>query len=205
MAQTKTRRRDTLLDISNTDLATASVKMARPPGLLFTIAHSHQIAAAANSMGPVGKNNDFNLDLWIDKGNGGVYREGDKLYVNLKADRDCYVKLVYLTASGQKIVIFPNEFDKNTKIRGNRLYQIPNETAGFDFVIEPPFGAEMLIVFASTKPLPVDYGQNLGGGMVALNESLSVIAKMNRRGVTVKQRKVLFAEKRVNLTTMPRK
>ena len=199
------RVRATLMDISNTDLASGSVKMARPPGMPLTMDNSQKIAAAANSMGPVGKNNDFKLDLWIDKGNGGVYREGDKLYVNLKADRDCYVKLVYLTASGQKIVIFPNEFDKNTKIRGNRLYQIPNETAGFDFVIEPPFGAEMLIVFASTKPLPVDYGQNLGGGMVALNESLSVIAKMNRRGVTVKQRKVLFAEKRVNLTTMPRK
>ncbi|MEE8433952.1 MAG: DUF4384 domain-containing protein, partial [bacterium] len=201
----KVRVRATLRDISDTDVASGSVKMTPPPGMPLTMANSQKIIAAANSMGDVGKNNDFKLDLWIDKGDGGIYREGEKLYVNLKADRDCYVKLVYLTASGQKIVIFPNEYDRNTKIQGNRNYLIPNETAGFDFVIEPPFGAEMLIAFASTNPLPVDYGQDLGGGMVALKESIGVIAKMNRRGVTVKQRKVLFAEKRVRLTTMPRK
>lgn len=197
--------RATLMNTAYRGIASGQVMVVKPPGMDLTMANSKQIAAAADSMGDIGKNNDFKLDLWIDKGNGATYREGEKLFVNLKADRDCYVKLVYLTASGDKIVIFPNEYDRNTKIQGNRNYLIPNATAGFDFVIEPPFGAEMLIVFASTKPLPVDYGEKLGGGMVKLNESISVIAKMNRRGVAVTQRKVLFAEKRVNLTTMPRK
>ena len=200
----RVRVRATLRDISYTDVASGSVNMILPPGMPLTMSNSQKIIAAANSMGDVGKNNDFKLDLWIDKGDGGIYREGEKLYVNIKADRDCYVKLVYFTASGDKIVIFPNEYDRNTKIQGNRLYQIPNESSAFDFVIEPPFGAEMLIAFASTKPLPVDYGQDLGGGMVALKESLGVIAKKNRRGVSIKKRKVLFAEKRVNLTTMRR-
>jgi hypothetical protein len=143
---------------------------------------------------------DFDLDLWIDKGNGAVYREGEKLYVNVRAGVDCYLKLVYLDAAGNAVVIFPNAFQRDTRIRGGRVVQIPDDRARFDFQIQPPFGAEALAAFASTEPFPADAGREVGNGMVLLTESISVIARRNR-GMGVVGRR---SEARVTLTTMQR-
>jgi hypothetical protein len=147
--------------------------------------------------------NDFDLKLWIDKGNGAVYREGEKLYVNVRAEVDCYLKLIYLDAGGNSVVIFPNSFQRDTRIRGGRTYQIPDDHAAFDFQIQEPFGAETLVAFASTNPFPPDRGREVGNGMVLLSESIDVIAR-NARGASVVGREARRAEARVTLTTMER-
>jgi hypothetical protein len=194
-------------DDSDRLLASAAVNIRKrsiPAGMPLVPANLGQTQAVSSALGAAGASSgDFRLDLWIDKGNGGVYREGEKLYVNVRASQDCYLKLIYVDAEGNRIVIFPNSFQREHRIAAGRVYQIPDDRAGFDFQIREPFGAETLVAFASTEPFPPDVGHQIGNGMVLLEESIEVIAR-NHRAVGVVKSSAKRAEARVTLTTMGR-
>ena len=192
--------RDRLMASAVVHIQTRSI----PSGLALVPANLAQAQTVSSALGPAAASSgDFRLDLWIDKGNGGIYREGEKLYVNVRTGEDCYLKLIYLDAGGKRIVIFPNSFQRETRIKAGRVYQVPDDRAGFDFRIQPPFGAETLVAFASTEPFPPDAGRQVGNGMVLLKESIATIAR-NHRGVGVVKSSARRAEARVTLTTMGR-
>jgi hypothetical protein len=150
---------------------------------------------------PGGPASAFRLDLWIDKGNGAVYHEGEEMTVSVIASEDCYLKLVYVDAENKRIVVFPNAFAPEGRIRGGRVQEIPPPVGNFRFRVKRPFGTEMLIAFASTQPFPPDVGKPNENGTVLLDEPLDVIARRHR-GIEVEGAPARRAEARVTLTTV---
>lgn len=193
-------------DLKNLVIASGTVHIPFhqiPPGSGLTPSNLAQAQSAQAVVMPVPRaGGGFRLDLWIDKGNGGLYRSGEKMFVNVRAEMACYLKLVYLDAGGNLIVIFPNAYQRSARLFAGQTVQIPDDQAGFDFEIGEPFGAETLIAFASTEPFPQDAGQHLGNGMILLNQPLALYAQRLRRPPPG-GRSVRRAEARVTLTTMP--
>lgn len=196
--------RGLLADRENRTIASGAIRIARdriPADWSLRPSNYAQHLSAAQQLGPpTSGTGDFRLDLWIDKGAGGTYEEGDKLTVNLRAAEACYLKLIYVDAGNNHIVIYPNAFQRDTRIAANNTVIIPAATAGFDFTIQPPFGAETLVAFASTTAFPPDRGREIGNGMILLEEDLAEIARRNRGSAGAGKR----AEARVTLTTIPR-
>ncbi|MEW6776929.1 MAG: DUF4384 domain-containing protein [Bdellovibrionota bacterium] len=93
---------------------------------------------------------DFPLELWVDRGPGGVYRDGEKMIVGVRTGQDCYLKLVHISVDGQMQVIFPNKFDRNNKIKAGEVHNIGGPGYGFEFEMTEPYGAETIRAFAST-------------------------------------------------------
>jgi hypothetical protein len=91
----------------------------------------------------------FYVDVWVDRGDGGVYRPGDKLYVYFKSDRDCYLTLIDFPPQGGVTIIFPNAYHSNNFVRANRIYRIPAPSYGFDFIVEGPPGTEVIKAIAT--------------------------------------------------------
>jgi len=91
----------------------------------------------------------FNIDVWVDRGDGGIYYPGDNLYVYFRADRDCYLTLIDFPPEGGATVIFPNAYHSNNFIRGGRVYRIPAPGYDFEFSIAGPSGMEVIKAIAT--------------------------------------------------------
>jgi hypothetical protein len=193
-----------LLSDRNVLLASTSTRIANvPAGWDLKPANVNQSVATAQTLSaaPGAGAKDFQLDLWIDRGNGGIYKEGDDLIVSVSASEDCYLKLVYVDAENNRIVVFPNAFAPDTRIRKGQVQVIPPPGASFRFRVKGPFGAETLVAFASTQPFAPDPGKQIGNGMVLLDDPLDAIARRSR-GIGVEGVPARRAEKRATLTTV---
>ena len=103
------------------------------------------------------KGEELKVDVWVDRPDG-IYREGDSIKIFVRANKECYIQLVYYDAQGNAILVFPHKLEWNNKIEANKVYRVPG-----NFVIEPPFGREILKVFASEKPFPIPKGREHSG------------------------------------------
>src|SRR5262249_31320721 len=149
---------------------------------------------------PSSAQNDASLkiEVWVDRGKGAVYVEGDELIAMVRANRDAYIRLFYTDAGNQTYQVFPNEYHPDGKIRGNVVTRIPEPQDAFTFRIKAPFGIESIMALASAKPLEdlketIDTGpfQQVKGGI---------------RGLAVERRKAPKADvvrDSIVLTTIP--
>jgi len=142
----------------------------------------------------------INLALWTDKGRKPAYREGEQMVAFLKADRDCYVQLIYHDAEGRDFLIFPNRFRRDNFIKAGRVYQIPGPGDRFRFTVSPPFGTEVLKAFASTDPIPTPRGRFVGGGLLLMSGPTRDIVEELKRKI---QTSAGWAEASCPVNTMP--
>lgn len=94
--------------------------------------------------------NGLSVKVWTDKTK---YKAGDKLSIHFEASEDCYLTLIDINPRGEATVIFPNDFNKSNRIEAGRVYTIPNDDMGFDFITEPPYGVDILKAIASQEPI----------------------------------------------------
>lgn len=120
-----------------------------PPNVSFVPDNAADLARQDEAFGREGVR-DFGLEVWVDRGFGGTYREGEALIVFVRAERDCYVKLIHVSVDGSMQLIFPNKFEIGNQLEAGRIYKIGGPGYGFAFTMKPPFGAETIRAVAST-------------------------------------------------------
>ena len=97
-------------------------------------------------------NNPLQVSLWVDRQDR-VYQPGDNLFIYFSASQDCFVALYDIEQGGGVTRLFPPE-DADGWVRGGQTYQIPAESADYDYVVSGPEGVETMIVMASQDRLP---------------------------------------------------
>lgn len=148
--------------------------------------------------------NDFRIDLSIDKGNGGIYTEGDNIKALFQTEVDCYIRVLYIDAYGNRILMYPTESDPKTILKKGEIYELHKKKK---YEIIPPFGAEMIMTFASTNAFD-DLGEvNIGGGYRGFGSNIKtseIVTKL--RGLQIrsenKDKMPKRSEVRVFLTTI---
>ena len=133
------------------------------------------------------------VDTWTNHGEENlIYTEGETMNVYVKVNKPCYIRFIYHTADGSKVLLLDNYYIDESKV--NKVYQIPQ-----DFECTSPFGVETLQINAQTitfSPLNIKYE----GDYAFITDNLEdVIAKT--RGFKKKE-EVLLAEKRILITTL---
>lgn len=81
------------------------------------------------------------------------YHEGEHLSVRVVSEVDAYVYVVYKQADGKAFQIFPNALQNDNRVQAGQAVQIPASDDPFRWQIGPPFGKEVVKVFASKEPL----------------------------------------------------
>ncbi len=165
-----------LIDGNNRiDLAFAEAGMAKSavPANLSLLPENYPAAQQAlkEFNAPAANSSKLKIKLWVDRLNGGVYREGERVTAYVFANKACYLYLIYHDAAGNDILIFPNQYHPNHRLPANQIYQIPSPSDTFKVEVAPPCGIEILQAFASTEPLPELEGENLGNGIRRLKLS----------------------------------
>ena len=131
--------------------------------------------------------------LALDRGDGGLYRPGDKLYLFLKANLDCCVKVIYHQVDGRNVQLFPNEYQSDPRIQKDRLYQIPPENAPFNLEVLEPFGVEIVQVLACTDPLERAGQDGALKGLPVVSEDLGGLLGRTR-GIALRKAESQYAE-----------
>ena len=93
----------------------------------------------------------FGLKVWTNKPEG-RYLEGEKLVIYIQSDRDAYLKLDYFQADGTVVHLVPNVYRGQAFIKGGKKYAFGDDSSPEQFVINGPYGAEVIKAIAGVRP-----------------------------------------------------
>jgi len=132
---------------------------------------------------------DFGLKVWTNKPTNS-FVENERLIIYVKSDRDAYLKLDYFQANGTVAHLIPNIYRGQGHITGEKTYAFGDDTSPEHFIVQEPYGDEVIKAIASITPFdlsnePAD----------AIGDSRAYI-RTNLRGI-----KVVAAESSVSLKT----
>lgn len=116
-------------------------RLPRPAGS----AQQHAEPPAAKSGAP-------GLALWTDKPR---YRRGDTVTVHARADGACRLTIINIDGNGRGTVIFPNEFDQDSRIAAGQDFRVPAADAAYAFRV-PTAGRETFVGICSSGETPPD-------------------------------------------------
>jgi hypothetical protein len=100
-------------------------------------------------------NNQFALSVRGSRADN-TYRVGDSLPLHVRAEKECWIMVIYVFADGTQSIFYPGVKDAGTDVnhfRAGEEKQIPNNRT--TIVLEPPLGDEFLLVFAYDRPFRV--------------------------------------------------
>lgn len=84
----------------------------------------------------------------------GLYREGDFITITLKApEYDGYVYLDYYQIDGNVVHVLPDPETGEAKISLGTQITVGTPESGVTYEVFPPFGRELLVLYASPEPL----------------------------------------------------
>lgn len=97
---------------------------------------------------PAPSRGDFDLSVMTSKGSGHqVFTEGERMRIAVKAEKPCFLRLVYHAADGNKVLLLENV--PMTVSEEGHYVTVPQ-----DFECSAPFGVETLQLFACTALFP---------------------------------------------------
>ncbi|MDR2970815.1 MAG: DUF4384 domain-containing protein [Bacteroidales bacterium] len=103
----------------------------------------------------------------------------DELKMSVMANRNCYFKVIHIDANNQIKMIYPNSYDKNNQLRANTARSI-FETASY--MLYEPYGAETIIIVASTDQFPNIEQEYITPWTAATTESIRAAVRGTRGG-----------------------
>ncbi|MGZ3513087.1 MAG: DUF4384 domain-containing protein [Thermodesulfobacteriota bacterium] len=138
----------------------------------------------------------LNVQLWTEKKE---YKEREKIKIYIRGNKPYYARVVYKMINGELRQLLPNPFRENNYFNGATIYEIPSPEDRFELEVEPPFGQERIIVYASTAPLgEIDLRPDAGVykinteseriGAKSREVSLSEKIEVRSRGVSLKEK-----------------
>jgi len=134
------------------------------------------------------------VDVTTNRGNDNpIYTNGDTLAISVKANRECYIRVIYHFADGNKVLFFDNYYISPDMV--NRYIEIP-----FKFECIEPFGIETLQMNAQTVKFEALNIKEQYGNKFIVDELEDILAKT--RGFKPIENKDAKAEKRVVVTTL---
>lgn len=98
---------------------------------------------------------DLEIRVWTDRGDGGIYGSGDRIWVYFEASHDCYVMLYNIDTDGFVHVLFPYDYEENNFVQGGVVYRLPDRGDRYALVVDGPKGIEYIQAVASCHPYPV--------------------------------------------------
>jgi len=95
---------------------------------------------------------DFQVEVFTTDGKR-AYAEGETVSFRVRASEECHIAVLCHQTDGTTVVLFPNRYASNTLIPPNKPIDVPGtHKSGFEIVIGPPFGSDVVEVIACSKP-----------------------------------------------------
>jgi hypothetical protein len=93
------------------------------------------------------------LEIWMNRGDGATYREGEEVGIRFRTSRDCYVVIYDIDTEGFLSLLYPDDPYDDGYVEGGRIYRLPGPRADYDLMAEGPPGVEYVAAVASLIPI----------------------------------------------------
>ena len=120
--------------------------------LMTLTAAAFPAVAAERVPVPVVRAGRLDVDVWINKDEGGVYNPGESMRVYFRANSDAYVLVFNVDTEGYVHLVFPYGAGDPSSVEGGRTYRIPSRSDPYDLVADGPPGIEYVVAVASPFP-----------------------------------------------------
>lgn len=167
---------------------TASLNPSSTEELIRQRLAAKEVATEAKAV-VVPAQQDFGLKVWTNKP-ANSFVENERLIIYVKSDRDAYLKLDYFQANGTVAHLVPNIYRGQGHITGGKTYTFGDDTSPEHFIVQEPYGDEVIKAIASVTPFDLS-----NEPVEAIGDSRAYI-RTNLRGI-----KVVAAEFSVSLKT----
>ena len=77
-----------------------------------------------------------------------TYRHRDELGLTVKADKDCYFKVIHIDVNNQMKMIYPNTYDQNNRLFANTPRTLFERAK---YYLYDPYGTEIILLVASKE------------------------------------------------------
>ena len=91
---------------------------------------------------------------WVDHADN-TYAIGETVRLFVRANKDSYLTVLNVGASGNTTVLFPNAHQPETMLKANEIVEIPPPGSGSSIQVGGPTGPELIKVIASIHPTPL--------------------------------------------------
>ena len=97
----------------------------------------------------------FNIELWVDRGEASVYYPGERLRVYFRPSHDSYIVVYGIDTEGLIRVLYPYGYDDDSFVAGGRTRRVPDAWDHHDLMVSGPSGIEYVVAVASLYPISV--------------------------------------------------
>lgn len=137
---------------------------------------------------------DLNIEIWTNKGsNNLIFTEGEHMKLSVRANKECYLRVIYHLADGQKVLLLDNYYISTDKV--NKVYELP-----YEFECSEPFGVETLQLNAQELAFGGLRTKNQDGYEFIVDDMQTIL--IGTRGMKKVNKNELKAERRITITTM---
>ncbi|MGH7264836.1 MAG: DUF4384 domain-containing protein, partial [Candidatus Rokuibacteriota bacterium] len=116
-------------------------------------------------------------------GAGANFRLGEEIRYFVTSTLPGFLYLFHIDADRNMLRIFPNQFQRDPRIRGGEALEIPAHGAPFKFEASPPFGLETTFAIVTTVPLDERDFQTVDGGFARPTQAVAGLR--TTRGIRV--------------------
>ena len=109
-------------------------------------------AAEQVQLQPVAHERRIDVDVWINRDEGGIYRPGESMRIFFRASADGYLIVFNIDTDGYIHLIYPYGAGDTPFVEGGRTYRIPSRSDPYDLVADGPPGIEYVVAVASPYP-----------------------------------------------------
>lgn len=146
----------------------------------------------------------LNVKIWTDKKQ---YKNKEQIKILLKGNRPFYARVLYVNVKGESLQLLPNPSRSDNYFNGGIVYEIPSGNDRFELEVNPPFGEEKILVYASSTELGKINLQSAGSVYEVKTKAKDV--GMQTRGIQLKEKTgdfkptESFYEGKVTIKTLP--
>ena len=133
----------------------------------LTVEQSAVYAVQASPTGAA-EGEPLSVVAWVDHADN-TYAIGEQVRLFVRANKDAFVTVLNVGASGQTTILFPNTHQREMKVAANEVVEIPPPGSGASIRVSGPTGNELIKVVASTESTPFfSAGASTAAGPFAL-------------------------------------
>jgi hypothetical protein len=162
------------------------------------------ISLAANSATADDPAMPLAVKVWTDKKQ---YKNKEQIKIFLKGNKPFYARVLYVNVKGESLQLLPNPSRSDNYFNGGVMYEIPSGNDRFELEVNPPFGEEKIIVYASSTQLGKLNVQTAGDVYEVKTSAKDVGIKT--RGIQLKEKEgnskpaEAFYEEKITIKTVP--
>ncbi len=121
----------------------------------YTLATAkEQAPEGAQKLLSIGKAGPHAIDLKIrtDQPEGQPLKAGDSIVLHVKASREAYVTAIYVSSSGDAVVLFPNSQTPDNHVMPEKEYTLFGEGSGIKLKVSDKMKEGQIVFFAASTP-----------------------------------------------------